>query len=360
MRSLCNPSRLRGFSLVELMVAMTLSLILLGGVMAIFASSKKTYETTDRLSRIQESGRFALDSIVRDLRAAGYLGCMQRATFKSTLNNANTLLWNFQFPVQGFDAQGGTWVPALDTLVAAGATALVDAGDALVIRGPRTEFEPLRIVASMADTTNDVTIEDLDPALVEAGDIVQASDCGGRAVFQVSGNAAGVLTHAVSAANADRAAAPGNSTTDLEYAFTAGTVDGKRGSGELVPLRSVVYYLRPSTADATVPALWRRIGGAGVAEEVVEGVENMQFEFGEDTNGDSVVAATEYKRADEGVNWSQVISVRIALLVRSLSAYGTDRDHGTYNVLGKAVADPDDRHLRQVFSTTITIRNSAI
>ena len=65
----------RGFSLTELMVAMTLSLILLGGVIAVFSSARTTYETTDRLSRIQESGRFALDSMVTDLRATGFIGC---------------------------------------------------------------------------------------------------------------------------------------------------------------------------------------------------------------------------------------------------------------------------------------------
>jgi type IV pilus assembly protein PilW len=360
MRSLCNPPRLRGFSLVELMVAMALSLVLLGGVLAIFASSKKTYETTDRLSRIQETGRYALDTIVRDLRGAGYLGCMQRATFNSTLNNANTLLWNFQFPVQGFDAQGGAWDPPLDTDVAVQATALTDAGDALVIRGPRTEFEPLRIVASMTDTTNDVTIEDTDPALIEDGDIVQASDCGGRAIFQVTANADGVLSHEITdPAPTNLAAIPGNSKVDLDYAFTAGTPDGKRGSGELVAMRSVVYFLRPSTADATVPALWRRVGGADGPEEVAEGVENMQFQFGEDLNGDNIVAAGDYRSAADVDRWDRVISVRVALLVRSLSAYGTDRDGGTYELLEKTVTAPNDRHLRQVFSTTVTMRNSA-
>lgn len=359
MRSLCNPPRLRGFSLVELMVAMALSLVLLGGVLAIFASSKKTYETTDRLSRIQETGRYALDSIVRDLRGAGFVGCMQRATFSSTLNNADTLMWNFQFPVQGFDAQSGTWDPPLDTDVAVDATALTNAGDALVIRGPRAEFEPLRIVASMADTPDDVTIDNTVPGLIEAGDIVQASDCGGRTVFQVTANDAGVLSHGITdPAPTDLAAAPGNSKVDLDYAFTAGTPDGKRGSGEVVAMRSVVYFLRPSTADATVPALWRRVGGADVSEEVAEGVENMQFQFGEDTNGDDIVATGEYRTADDVVRWDRVISVRVALLVRSLSAYGTDRDGGTYQVLEQPVATPNDRHLRQVFSTTVAIRNS--
>jgi type IV pilus assembly protein PilW len=355
-RSFSTASSVRGFSLVELMVAMTLSLILLGGVLAIFASSKKTYETTDRLSRIQENGRYALDSIVRDLRGAGYLGCMQRAPFKSTLNSTGSLLWNFQFPIQGFDAQGGGWQPALDLGVATGA---IPEGDALVIRTPRTEFEPLRIVASMVDTKDPVTIEDLSPALIKAGDIVQASDCGGRTVFQVTANGGGVLQHAITGVNKDLAAAPGNATDDLSYAFSEATPNGKLGGGELVSLRSVVYFLAEKTLGAGT-SLYRRVGGSGVAEELVEGVENMQLQFGEDADGDNKVGISEYRRADEVARWDLVLSVRIALLVRSLSEYGTDRDVGTYELLDETVEDPGDRHLRQVFSTTVTIRNASI
>jgi len=51
----------RGFSIVELMVAVAISLLLLTGVVAIFVSSKTSYETNERFSRIEENGRFALD-----------------------------------------------------------------------------------------------------------------------------------------------------------------------------------------------------------------------------------------------------------------------------------------------------------
>ena len=57
----CTLHRSRGFSVIELMVAMAISLLLLGGVISIFVSSKSSYETNERLSRIQENGRFALN-----------------------------------------------------------------------------------------------------------------------------------------------------------------------------------------------------------------------------------------------------------------------------------------------------------
>lgn len=62
----------RGFSLIELMVAMTVSLILLGGVIQIFVSNKQSYRVVDGYSRLQENGRYAVDVLSRYIRLAGY------------------------------------------------------------------------------------------------------------------------------------------------------------------------------------------------------------------------------------------------------------------------------------------------
>jgi type IV pilus assembly protein PilW len=337
----------RGFSLVELMVAMALSLILLAGVLAIFASSRTTYETTDRLSRIQESGRFALDSIVRDLRSAGYLGCSRRADFVSTLADLDgvppqdTLLWDFETPVEGFDAQGGTWLPALDEDVAVGAVA---AGDALVVRGPRGEFEPVRVISPMNDTMDSVTVAAA-PELLDDGDVVLISDCEARSIFQITSIVAGVITHTD---DAPPPGTPGNDSEDLEAQFTE--------AAELIPLRSVVYYLADNElTPGAGTSLWRRISDGGAPEELVEGVESFQVQFGEEVGAD-----LEYRRADEVVEWGNVATVRIAVLVRSMSEYGTDTGLASYDVLDEVVPNPGDRHMRQVFTTTVNLRNRGV
>jgi prepilin-type N-terminal cleavage/methylation domain-containing protein len=64
----------RGFSLVELMVALVITLILLAGIGQIFLSSKKSYAIQDTLGRMQENGRYAMDVLKADLRRAGYWG----------------------------------------------------------------------------------------------------------------------------------------------------------------------------------------------------------------------------------------------------------------------------------------------
>ena len=63
---------MRGFTLVELMVALVLSLFLVGGVVLMYASSKAAFLDSDQLSRLQENIRFASDYMVRDIRNAGF------------------------------------------------------------------------------------------------------------------------------------------------------------------------------------------------------------------------------------------------------------------------------------------------
>ena len=66
-------SRQRGLSIVELMIALLLGLILLGGVIQVFLSSRQTYSANEAMSRMQENGRFALEFIARSARLAGYI-----------------------------------------------------------------------------------------------------------------------------------------------------------------------------------------------------------------------------------------------------------------------------------------------
>lgn len=62
----------KGFSLVEIMLALTISLFLLAGFVQLFIGSKQTYRFSDGLSRLQENGRFAIDRLAFDIRMAGF------------------------------------------------------------------------------------------------------------------------------------------------------------------------------------------------------------------------------------------------------------------------------------------------
>jgi type IV pilus assembly protein PilW len=65
----------RGFSLLELLIAITIGLVLMAGVLAVMSSTKKTYSLQEELSRLQEDARFLMEDLSYNVRMAGYFGC---------------------------------------------------------------------------------------------------------------------------------------------------------------------------------------------------------------------------------------------------------------------------------------------
>lgn len=340
-------TRSAGFSLVELMVAITLSLLLLGGVVAIFGSSRTSYESTDQLSRVQENGRLALQQMSRHIRSAGFTGCSRQPNFIATsLNSPGDLQWNFlEGPVRGFDAGASGWTPALSSVPGAtdSTDGAIEGSDILVVRGPRLDAIPMTVITTMASPEDALEVEAA-TGLDADGDVVMAYSCEGVTFF-----------HAVPAGNNlvhdAGTGVPGNQFATTSYPL--------RRDSEVVPVETVVYYVAPSagTVPADTNSLWRRRGILD-PEELVQGVEQMQLEYGIDTNSDRVVDS--YGKATATTNWQRVISVRVALLVRSLEEYGTDTDQRSYRLTADTtVAAPGDRRLREVFTSTVSIRNKA-
>ncbi|HKE93395.1 MAG TPA: PilW family protein [Povalibacter sp.] len=355
-------ARQTGFTVVEILVAMVISLLLLAGIMTLFANSRTSYESNDRLARIQENGRLGLELIARDVRAAGYWGCAKRTAAKplrNVLNNSTDLLWNFGVPVQGFDATATGWSPAL---VAPADTdrADTDSGgpdvdgptlgsDVLVVRGPKRDSTPQMVQTSMGSGTADLSV--YKPATnLALNDIAIAGSCDQASVFQVTAYTAGSGTNPDVVAHA-ASGTPGNSGTDLGNRFYA-------NQAEVFPVETVVYFVDTSTATpapgVTSTSLWRR-AGSNAPEEVVEGVDSFQVSFGIDTDHNRL--ADTYKTANDITDWDQVISVRVALLVRSLTEYGSDQDTTARTLLGQSVAAFNDRRQRLVFTTTVNLRN---
>ncbi|MBT8040494.1 MAG: prepilin-type N-terminal cleavage/methylation domain-containing protein [Gammaproteobacteria bacterium] len=70
--SLITTNRQGGFTLIELMVAMLLTIFMAGGVILIHLSGRQASVDAERISRMQENVRFASDYLVRDIRNAGF------------------------------------------------------------------------------------------------------------------------------------------------------------------------------------------------------------------------------------------------------------------------------------------------
>ena len=97
------------------------------------------------------------------------------------------------------------------------------------------------------------------------------------------------------------------------------------------------------------------------AVELVEGVENMQILYGEDTTNDGVINA--FVTADDVSNYANVKSVKIGLIMRSPDTVISEVDSSTltYTLMDSITIDPpDDNFLRYVSNSTIYLRNTGL
>ncbi|HET7132559.1 MAG TPA: prepilin-type N-terminal cleavage/methylation domain-containing protein, partial [Gammaproteobacteria bacterium] len=98
--------RQRGLTLVELMVALLIGLLLTGGAIQVFLANRAAFAFNESMQRVQENGRFALDTLMFNSRMAGYIGCLSGVNVFNNLNSSTTLPFNFAQAVTGFEAAG--------------------------------------------------------------------------------------------------------------------------------------------------------------------------------------------------------------------------------------------------------------
>ena len=93
----------RGVTLVELMIAITISSIVMLGIGSVYTSSKRSFKLQEEFSRLQENGRFAINYITRFVRGAGYSGCASavKNNLTNNLNNSTDHPWAFDTGIEG-------------------------------------------------------------------------------------------------------------------------------------------------------------------------------------------------------------------------------------------------------------------
>jgi type IV pilus assembly protein PilW len=337
------------------MVAMTLSLVLLAGALSILYSTKLTSSENDRTARIQEGGRTALELILQDARASGYAGCAKSGFgtyYTNGIASNTTLALNFGpgQPVYGFHGTGTAWSPTLDSSIPT-SPVLATTGDVLVVRAATPGAPVFRTNAGFDPGTDIPVARDPNLALT-AGTTAIIADCTSAMAFVVTSFSGTGSTATISHGTTG---SPTNQSSNFNHNFQVGSV--------ITPIRTTVYYVAncdgtsatncPGSA-ATPPALWRIVAG-GAPQELVRGVEAMQVRYGVDTNGD--LLADSYVTANNVTNWGNVVSLNIALLVRSIDNTGTELDGKTYSLLGVNYGPFNDRRKRSVFTTTVVLRN---
>lgn len=79
----------RGFGLIELLIALALSLVVVLGVAQIFIAAKNTYISQNASANMQEDARFVLSKMIQEIRMVGMFGCLGTITDASTGGSFN-------------------------------------------------------------------------------------------------------------------------------------------------------------------------------------------------------------------------------------------------------------------------------
>lgn len=339
----------RGMTLVELMVASALGLFLIAVMGTIYLGSKGTFQSQDTMARLQEDGRFAMDTISTDLRMAGFRGCLgagKSTTVSNTLNSPTSTLYNFSLAMGASRKVGSVWAPALDSAISNLSPAPSSAGDVLTIRRPVAGGWGL--TAEMNDGYDTMSIGS--PSPFHSGDLLMVTDCNGAAVFQATNNnptTTGSIAHTTGGSFT-----PGLSTSNLGRAYLQDAM--------VYRMETVTYYLAPSARPGKtgITSLWSYTNpsydGSVQPAEIVTGVEKMAVAVGVDTDGDR--NADVYTTPDAVTDWSAAVSSRIELL------FASPQDNVTTSpqkyVFNNVTVTPADRKLRTVMTLVSSHRNS--
>jgi len=309
----CIPES-RGFSLTELLVAMVIGLVLLGGLVTLMVNSKKNYAQQDYSARLQENARFAMQFLSYDVRMAGYYGCSNEIINDDTITAVNV-----PNPSTNPDEVTITYAEPYDA----------DAG--------------IEIVDVADSNPNLWTLNRLPDEwggdLV--GDTVVVGDCGSSAVTTVTAIDSDNTTITVSGG--------------LDRIFDPDIND----AGPITVRRFVSNtYAIDTAGQSGIPVLTRD------GEELVEGVENIRLLY-QAAAGENFVAG--------GSAPARPVAVQLGALLRSVSnevldaganpdrEYGSGAgltvDDGQHQLLDQNLDVGELRGQRRVFTTTLAVRN---
>jgi len=308
-----NPRTARrpqGFSLIELMIAMTIGLILTMIIGQVFINSRQVFSSTDQLGRLQESARYAITSVTRQLR---------QSTYRS---DPRLITGGAQATRDQIFRVAGVPVPSLLGIDGGTAGAPVSGvADVLTVR--------YQGAGTGTGTGADGTVQ----------------DCAGT---RIDAQAPGTFITATYFIKND----PNNNNEPTLYCTL-----------ETPP--------SPCTLNATTNTC-APCTSATTCFPLVPGVENMQVTYGEDKVAFGTTSLTpdgsidRFVDASQVANFENVLSVRISLLLRTDDRLANAPNSIAYSMSGTTVYGPSvnttptisaDLRLRRVFTTTVDLRN---
>ena len=356
-----------GVSLVELMVGITLGLLVLAGLASVFANSSRSRTDIERASRQIENGRYALQLLSDDMRMAGFYGEW----------NPNTLANNYNY----FAATTPD-VDACNTTDAANAAYPLDVWlsyTAIPIWGfDNGAHAPTCMPGNLKPNTDIVVVRRV--SACEAG--VNGCDAAviGLPYFQ-SSKCSGLDGQELLSANITdyfKFGKYGGGTNFDRHAKDCAAAAGMRRYIEHI------YFIATDNGQGqSIPTLTRLElnpnAPAGFdTVPLVEGIEQVNFEYGVDTDKDGqpdgyTADPSTYQPAGcaftnptdpcyPARNWENVVAVRINILARSVDSTPNYTDKKTYTLgldaTGQPVTyTPNDSYQRHAYFSVVRVEN---
>ena len=324
----------KGFSLIELMIAITLALIIIGAIGYFYLGTRQAYRSTDNLSQLQENQRVALDVIARDIRMAGYVGCVNIGGSQINVI-ANTPPSTTPATMAQIYKNGAGWTnPTTAPIIAR-----VAGTDVIEIRFASGSAN---VQSKMTSISAQIKIYS-NTANFAAGDVLMVSDCSSTDIFRAT---------TVSASSSPVTIAHASSSNTAN--FLSKVYDT---NATIMAFHDVSYFIGTNPITGK-PELYRFDAGvaAAVPEAIAENVENMQARYGLDSTGNNG-AVDAYNTVITPAS-ANVIALQVGM-----GFVGTDNYVGTaaqtYYLLGTAYTAADTR-LRQAANITVVLRNQAV
>jgi type IV pilus assembly protein PilW len=329
-----------GFTLIELMISIGLSLLISLFIMGFYFANRMTYKSIDNNHQIQYSAQFVFDSLTKDIRSAGYMGCSTASNFYNVLNTqATTETWsNLRAPIKGF---GGSVFDS--AMVGAKANT-----NAIIITSSDMERSTSIKFHSPTSTANQFLLNS-NPFL--ANEKVVVSDCANSTIFKIDSVSASTITYnsngnCVLVGTVPALGSSCDGVVPRAYAYSPGAlINGLRVRG---------YFIAPSTIDVNKNSLYLidYIKGTG-KQELAENVENMVINYGIDTDGDGVV--NKFVKYTDVTDWAQVVTVEIELLFKSGDQNVNITSQSYY--IDNTLTTSTDKNLYRSYKTYISVRN---
>lgn len=354
-----TPQQQTGFTLIELLIGLALAAMLSAAIAKIVMTNSENVKLSDSYAKIQDSARFSLDYLSKDMRMAGYMGCINtnRASPKvsyllSTTDSAYKAgLHSFTQSIRAIDdyvASDATEVALFNSVTNNSTLKPVTNSDVFI----SSSALPTDIVlgATHLATTNNMTVTG--PAnqlsVLAKGTILMLTDCSTAHIFSISNitfptTTSAIITHAT-------AVTPGIDNTIALF-----TPKDYGVGSQVSVMNTIVYFIAKSNLVATpvgaqqINSLYRMstING-GAIEELVPYIQDMQLQYSVDTDGDG--APDTYKTAKQmSTDGNDMASTAYSINIQLIVA-------GDTNVKSSQV----DGKLRKTYMRTVNIRNAGL